>query len=345
VRTGPIDRLRASEQSLDFALETSPFYFGYEGVTVRLMSSTRGISSLLLLLLLPFTVRAAIDAAPVVTLVEGKTTLASGLHGYIPIPGVQLRQCDIIQTGPESLVQVEFPDGSRIELGPDSRFLSDVPTPAGSARAVGPYFLHSGWLKLTVTKRDNAPPYRINTPYFDLVMNSGVAVLNVADGGQFFIEQGSALALDPSGIGGRGPGVSVAANQTFSRKSAELRPAVVSRADPAFVKSMPPTFRDTLPAMYAKVKGRDVQPKPAPDYNYAAVSAWLHTRPELKSCIAGDLVRSVQEMLMHAGHDVGPIDGILGPRTAAALRDFQQQHGLARSGEPDEATLQELNKR
>jgi Putative peptidoglycan binding domain/FecR protein len=315
---------------------------------VRLTPWTRGKSSLLLLLLLPlpFTVRAAADdAAPMVTLVEGKTTLASGLHGYIPVPGVQLRQCDIVQTGPGSLVQVEFPDGSRIELGPDSRFLWDVPTSVGSARAVGPYFLHSGWLKLTVAKRDNAPPYRINTPYFDLVVSSGVAVLNVADGGQFFIEQGKALALDPSGTRGGGAGMDVAANQTYSRKSAESRPVVVNRADPAFVKSMPPSFRDTLPAMYAKVKGRAAQPKPAPDYNYAAVSAWLSTRPELQQCIAGDLVRSVQEMLKREGLDVGPIDGILGPRTAAALREFQQQHGLARSGEPDEATLKELSKR
>jgi hypothetical protein len=313
---------------------------------VNLMSWTRGLSSLLLVLLLPLTVRAAAnDAAPTVTLVEGKSTLASGVRGYIPVPGVQLRQCDIVQTGPESLVQVEFPDGSRIELGPDSRFLSDMPTPAGSARAVGPYFLRSGWLKLTVAKRDNAPPYRINTPYFDLVMNSGVAVLNVADGGRFFIEQGSALALDLSGTRGGGARTNVTANQTYSRKSAESRPVVVSRADPAFVKSMPPSFRDTLPAMYAKVKGRVAQPKPAPDYDYAEVSAWLNSHPELQPCIAGDLVRSVQEMLKREGLDVGPIDGVLGPRTAAALREFQQQHGLARSGEPDEATLKELNKR
>ncbi|MCG6875939.1 MAG: peptidoglycan-binding protein [Betaproteobacteria bacterium] len=311
---------------------------------MHLTSWTRGISSLLLLL--PFTVGAAAnDAAPVVTIVEGRSTLASGLHGYIAVPGMQLRQCEIVQTGPQSLVQVEFPDGSRIELGPDSRFLSDVPTPVGSARAIGPYFLGSGWLKLTVAKRDNAPPYRINTPYFDLVMNSGVAVLNVADGGRFFIEQGSALALDASGARGGGAGTSVAANQTYSRKSAESRPGVVNRADPAFVKSMPPSFRDTLPAMYAKVKGRTAQLKPAPDYDYAAVSAWLNTHPELHPCIAGDLVRSVQEMLKREGLDVGPIDGILGPRTAAALREFQQQHGLARSGEPDEATLKELSKR
>jgi len=311
---------------------------------VHLTSWTRGISSLLLLL--PFTVRAAADdVVPMVTLVEGKSTLASGLHGYIPVPGVQLRQCDIVQTGPESLVQVEFPDGSRIELGPDSRFLSDVPAPTGSAREVGPYFLGSGWLKLTVAKRDNAPPYRINTPYFDLVMNSGVAVLNVADGGRFFIEQGSAFALDPSGTRGGGGRMNVATNETYLRKSAESRPAVVNRADPAFVKSMPPSFRDTLPAMYAKVKGRAAQSRPAPDYDYAAISAWLRTRPELQHCIAGDLVHSAQEMLQREGLAVGPIDGILGPRTAAALREFQQQHGLARSGELDEATLKELNKR
>jgi hypothetical protein len=311
---------------------------------MHLTSWTWWISSLLLLL--PFTVRAAAnDVAPMVTIVEGKSTLASGIHGYITVPGVQLRQCEIVQTGPESLVQVEFPDGSRIELGPDSRFLSDVPTPAGAARAVGPYFLGSGWLKLTVAKRDNAPPYRINTPYFDLLMNSGVAVLNIADGGRFFVEQGNALALDPSGTRGGEARMNVAANQTYSRKSADSRPVVVSRADPAFVKSMPPSFRDTLPAMYAKVKGRVAQPKPAPDYDYAAVSAWLSTRPELQPCIAGDLVRSVQESLKREGLDLGPIDGILGPRTAAALREFQQRHGLAQSGEPDEATLKALNMR
>ncbi len=297
-------------------------------------------------LLLPFTVRAAeTDVAPLVTIVEGKSTLASGIHGYIPAPGVHLRQCEIVQTGPGSLVQLEFPDGSRIELGPDSRFLSDVPTPVGSARAIGPYFLGSGWLKLTVAKRDNAPPYRINTPFFDLLMNSGVAVLNISDGGHFFVEQGSALALEPSGTRGGVTRITVAANQTYSRKSAEIRPVVVNRADPAFVKSMPASFRDTLPAMYEKVKTRVAQPKPAPDYDYAAVSAWLNTRPELQKCIAGDLVRSVQESLKGAGFDFGPVDGILGPRTAAALREFQQQRGLAQSGEPDEATLKALNMR
>jgi Putative peptidoglycan binding domain len=33
-------------------------------------------------------------------------------------------------------------------------------------------------------------------------------------------------------------------------------------------------------------------------------------------------IREVQKALLEAGHDPGPIDGILGPRTKAALRQY-----------------------
>ena len=33
-------------------------------------------------------------------------------------------------------------------------------------------------------------------------------------------------------------------------------------------------------------------------------------------------IREVQKSLLEAGHDPGPIDGILGPRTKAALRQY-----------------------
>jgi hypothetical protein len=87
-------------------------------------------------------------------------------------------------------------------------------------------------------------------------MDSGVAVLNVADGGRFFIEQGKALVLDPSGTRGGGARMGVGASQTYSRTSAVATPVVVNRANPAFAESMPLPFRDTLPAMYAKAEGR-----------------------------------------------------------------------------------------
>ena len=53
-------------------------------------------------------------------------------------------------------------------------------------------------------------------------------------------------------------------------------------------------------------------------------------------------VRDVQEALDKQGFDAGPVNGVLGPRTRAALQKFQSSKGLPASGEPDEQTLANL---
>ena len=45
-------------------------------------------------------------------------------------------------------------------------------------------------------------------------------------------------------------------------------------------------------------------------------------------------VREVQSELQRRGYDVGPVDGRLGPRTATAIRDFEQRNGLPVDGQP-----------
>jgi peptidoglycan hydrolase-like protein with peptidoglycan-binding domain len=42
--------------------------------------------------------------------------------------------------------------------------------------------------------------------------------------------------------------------------------------------------------------------------------------------------RQIQLALKRRGYDPGPIDGIMGRRTASALRAFQADHGLAVTG-------------
>ncbi|HET8748111.1 MAG TPA: peptidoglycan-binding domain-containing protein, partial [Ramlibacter sp.] len=49
----------------------------------------------------------------------------------------------------------------------------------------------------------------------------------------------------------------------------------------------------------------------------------------------------VQEKLSAAGHEVQP-DGIMGPKTQAALKEFQQKQGLQASGQLDQQTLAAL---
>lgn len=52
----------------------------------------------------------------------------------------------------------------------------------------------------------------------------------------------------------------------------------------------------------------------------------------LKMGPAEDQVRIIQRALQATGYDPGPIDGIYGPRTTAAVRAFQRDHGLRVDG-------------
>lgn len=58
-----------------------------------------------------------------------------------------------------------------------------------------------------------------------------------------------------------------------------------------------------------------------------------------------DEVSGVQSRLANLGYDPGRADGILGPRTHEALREFQQQYALPVTGEMDPATLARLKDR
>ncbi|MEW6363378.1 MAG: peptidoglycan-binding protein [Acidobacteriota bacterium] len=50
----------------------------------------------------------------------------------------------------------------------------------------------------------------------------------------------------------------------------------------------------------------------------------------------------VQARLNNLGFDCGQVDGKLGSKTEAALRDFQAYYGLKETGEPDDSTRKKL---
>jgi len=53
-------------------------------------------------------------------------------------------------------------------------------------------------------------------------------------------------------------------------------------------------------------------------------------------------VRAVQQALKDKGHDPGSIDGVMGPRTQAALKDFQKTQGIQETGRLDAETMAKL---
>lgn len=55
------------------------------------------------------------------------------------------------------------------------------------------------------------------------------------------------------------------------------------------------------------------------------------------------VVRQVQQSLKEQGYEVGAVDGIWGPKTESAVRQFQQAQGLDASGQLDQQTLAALD--
>jgi peptidoglycan hydrolase-like protein with peptidoglycan-binding domain len=53
-------------------------------------------------------------------------------------------------------------------------------------------------------------------------------------------------------------------------------------------------------------------------------------------------IKQVQQKLKDQGHDAGPVDGVMGPKTQAALKGFQSAKGLKDSGQLDRETMAAL---
>jgi peptidoglycan hydrolase-like protein with peptidoglycan-binding domain len=56
---------------------------------------------------------------------------------------------------------------------------------------------------------------------------------------------------------------------------------------------------------------------------------------------SADMVKQVQQKLSAKGHKLSA-DGKMGPKTEAALKDYQQQNGLQATGQIDQETLAKL---
>ncbi len=73
--------------------------------------------------------------------------------------------------------------------------------------------------------------------------------------------------------------------------------------------------------------------------------AWqsnIQSKNASASGMSQDQIMQAQQALDQKGFQVGKADGIVGPRTERALRNFQQKQGLQQSGQLDEQTLAAL---
>jgi peptidoglycan hydrolase-like protein with peptidoglycan-binding domain len=94
---------------------------------------------------------------------------------------------------------------------------------------------------------------------------------------------------------------------------------------------------DEQPARRKPATRKASAPKPAPAPEQPSAPS-----PSDVTAV-GDTVRVVQQALVARGYDPGPVNGRAGRQTEEAIRKFQQDRGLKKTGTIDYAVLETLN--
>jgi peptidoglycan hydrolase-like protein with peptidoglycan-binding domain len=97
------------------------------------------------------------------------------------------------------------------------------------------------------------------------------------------------------------------------------------------------------PAPIFSIKPRPVAGEPAggvvPAMPRARPEGLVTAKPEAAARSRADIVTDIQRELSRRGLYDGPVDGVLGPKTDSAIRDFETSAKLKATGEPSEDVL------
>ena len=137
---------------------------------------------------------AGAEAPGVVTLMEGPAALLRTAGRFALAEGVRLQAGDIVEVPDKGLVQLELASGTRVSLGPQSRFhvaaLAGAGSRGGKEAAVSDFYLLQGWSKFALAPR--AAPLRVTTPLFGFGSAEAVLVLQVESAeASLFVERGA----------------------------------------------------------------------------------------------------------------------------------------------------------
>src|SRR5436190_980372 len=149
----------------------------------------------------------------------------------------------------------------------------------------------------------------------------------------------TALALLAAGTLVAGPAFAQATPPSGDQKDKAKSDSSATKSDSGTMKSSDTKSSDTT-------KSPDMK---SSDTTKSSDSAKPDTMKSAKSGKGGmakggdtEQVRAVQQALKDKGHDPGEIDGKMGPKTQAALRDFQSKEGLKGNGRLDAETMTKL---
>ena len=102
------------------------------------------------------------------------------------------------------------------------------------------------------------------------------------------------------------------------------------------------------PAPIFSIKPRPVASEPTggvvPAMPRARPEGLVTAKPEAGARSRPDIITDIQRELSHRGLYDGPVDGVLGPKTDSAIRDFEITAKMKASGEPTEDVLRAIQR-
>jgi hypothetical protein len=220
----------------------------------------------------------AAEPSGVATIVDGKVIVIRAMSKFEALEGIRLLADDLVHTGKNSFMRIEYDDGTTVDVGAETRLQFNHPARRKFARP-GLYLL-SGWLKLAPAKTEGPYAPAFGSPRFDVFNLCGVVVAYAAPGsGAIFVEQGTA------GWGDRG----VRRATTFTLKTGELlslrqdeAPGLQDHPAPEFIAALPRLFRDALPLRLARFRGDPVPARTQGTFSYSEVQPWLDAEPSVR---------------------------------------------------------------
>lgn len=207
------------------------------------------------------------------TFLEGQVQLLRDTRMFGAVPGVALAEADILVTAPGGYALLEFADGVRLGLGPDSRLMLRKLAPRG--RDGRELSLLRGWVKAQAALPAGARDYVIATPTLALQWREASFIVQAeAAGAAAFVESGSLRAQAVDRQGRPGAPLEVRGGRSLGQ-GGDRALAARERPAPAFVEAMPRPFRDPLPSLLARFGDRQIDARLLGEVDYAVVSPWL----------------------------------------------------------------------
>ena len=212
------------------------------------------------------------QTAGTLTVAEGRIELVRGTATYAAAQGVTLQNGDMLATEPKGQAQIEFDDGTILNLSRGSRAFLLGPQSASAETGVA---LNAGWVKFGRVKTAKAKPYRYLTPAARVSSTGATGVLRMGeDSSEIFIESGVARFVEMSKGGVPGAGRDMKGSEFLVRRPGQAL-SVSPRPSADFIKSMPVYFRDDLPVFISRSKGRKTEPTREHEATYSEVETWL----------------------------------------------------------------------